>query len=108
MNPLRGDERQTRANRRASPRGRLDLQLTSDEYDTFLHAQEPVTRSGRRAPARGGDLEPLAVVAHDQLQSIVCLAQFNVDDPRLRVTNDVGERLLRDAEAPHFPADRHP
>src|SRR5881392_1634037 len=85
---------------------RVDVQVAVGEGDALLHAEQALAPSLRGAPARGGDVEALAVVAHRQQQRAVRLAELDLDDPSLRVTDDVRERLLRDAEARRFHRDR--
>src|SRR5258706_2625056 len=94
-------ERQAPVDARAAARCRVDLEISSSEREALLHAEQALAFSLNGALARGGQIEAAAVIAHHQLQGAVGLAQLDLDELCLRVTDDIGQRFLYDAKASH-------
>src|ERR1700756_5096711 len=95
-------KRQARADARAAARCRVDLDLSAGKRDALLHAEQALASSLNGALARGGHIEATTVIAHHELQGTVGLAELYLDTVRLGVAEDIGQRLLTDAEAGHL------
>src|SRR6267154_2235289 len=82
-------ERQARADGGAASRWRVDIEISSCEGDALLHAEQALASSLNGALARGGHIEAATVIAHHELQGAVGLAELDLDEARLRVTDDI-------------------
>src|SRR5260221_14707222 len=101
-------ERQAHVDARAAAGCRVDLEISSSKRDALLHAKQALASSLNGALARGGHIEAATVIAYHELQDAVGLAELDLDEVRLRVTDDIGQRLLRDAKAGHLHGGRRP
>src|SRR5260221_1658221 len=101
-------EGQADADGRAAARCRVDLEISSSECDALLHAQQALAGALNGALARGWYIVAATVIAHDELQGAVGLTELDLDEARLRVTDDIRQRLLRDAKAGHLHGGRRP
>ena len=69
--------------------------MTADQFDTFLHGDQPETAA---AVSHGGHVEALAVVHHRKVELLALAAQRHCHLLRAAVEDAVTQRFLRDAK----------
>lgn len=77
---------------------RIDLQSAAKDLYALLHPQQPEIAGAGGPLERLHDVESHAVIADDEIQKPVSLAQLNPDALRSRMPHDIGQRLLSHAE----------
>jgi hypothetical protein len=90
---FRGRQREARAQGGAGARRRLDVEAAAGEFGALAHAHQP------RTGAQPLDVEANPVIPDRDLEGNVLCRQRYFDVASARVPGDVGQCLLRDAEA---------
>ena len=86
----------------AVPRFRFDVYSTTNEQNALLHSQKSQAAAVDRALSGCFNLETGSIVSNRHLQLRTAPAKFDPHLGRLGMANDVGDRLLGNAEASSF------
>ena len=94
-----GGQGDTEVDLGAEARTGFDGDPAAEQRGPLLHPEEAQAAAARGAVTRGGHVEAGPVIVDDQVQPFTVPRQGDVHLPRPGVSHDVGQRLLRDAEA---------
>ena len=76
----------------------VELQPSTSQRGSFLHAQEPEAGTLNRLIAQGGHIKSYSIIPNVQVQVTISLAEIDRHRPGPGMADNIGQRLLGHSE----------